>query len=59
MHLSPLLAALIAPLLGPLVAAPDTAGDLVTVYLSHDLRAADGSLLRAAGYSFQFMTRAE
>ena len=36
-----------------------TAGDLVTVYLSHDLRAADGTFLRAAGYSFQFMTRAD
>ncbi len=38
---------------------PFTAGDLVTVYLSHDLRAADGSFLRAAGYSFQFFTSSD
>lgn len=34
------------------------AGELVTVFLSHDLRAADGTFLRAAGYSWQFQTRA-
>lgn len=33
-----------------------TAGDRVTVILSHDLRGADGSSLRSAGYSFQFIT---
>ncbi|MCI0344539.1 MAG: FG-GAP-like repeat-containing protein, partial [Chloroflexi bacterium] len=32
------------------------AGDLVTVLLSHDLEALDGSPLRAAGYGFQFRT---
>lgn len=34
------------------------AGEVVTVFLSHDLRAADGTFLRAAGYSWQFQTRA-
>ncbi len=33
------------------------AADLVTVFCAHDLVAADGSPLRAAGYSWQFMTR--
>jgi hypothetical protein len=33
-----------------------TAGDRVTVVLSHDLTGADGTKLRAAGYSFQFWT---
>ncbi|MFM9996203.1 MAG: FG-GAP-like repeat-containing protein [Phycisphaerales bacterium] len=32
-------------------------GELVTVYLSHDLRGADGAPLRSAGYSFQFYAR--
>jgi hypothetical protein len=36
-----------------------TSGDRVTVVLSHDLRAADGSTLRKEGYSFQFSTRAQ
>ena len=35
---------------------PFTAGDLVTVILSHDIQAADGTPLREAGYSFQFWT---
>ncbi len=34
------------------------AGDLVTVLLSHDLEALDGSPLRAAGYGFQFRAAA-
>lgn len=34
-----------------------SAGELATVYLSHNLRAADGTFLRAAGYSFQFWVR--
>jgi hypothetical protein len=32
------------------------AGDRVTVVMSHDLTGADGTKLRAAGYSFQFWT---
>ena len=36
---------------------PFTAGDLVTVYLSEGLAAADGSSMRGAGYTFQFWTR--
>lgn len=36
---------------------PFTAGEIVTVTLSHDLMASDGSPLRAAGYSYQFFTR--
>jgi len=35
-----------------------TAGDLVTVILANTLAAADGSPMRAAGYSYQFWTRA-
>ncbi len=38
--------------------APFSAGEQVMVILSQDLEAADGSTLRAAGYSFQFWTRA-
>ncbi|MFG0286142.1 MAG: FG-GAP-like repeat-containing protein [Phycisphaerales bacterium JB039] len=34
------------------------AADVVTVFCSHDLVGADGSPLREAGYSFQFLTRA-
>ena len=37
---------------------PFFAGEQVMVILSHDIEAADGSPLRAAGYSFQFWTRA-
>jgi hypothetical protein len=33
-------------------------GESVTVILSHDVQAADGSPLRSAGYSWQFTTRA-
>lgn len=33
-----------------------SAGELVTVTLSHDIAAMDGSPLRSAGYSFQFWT---
>lgn len=36
---------------------PFTAGDLITVYLSDGLAAADGSPMRAAGYTYQFWTR--
>ncbi len=36
-----------------------SAGELVTVYLSHNLRGADGAFLRAAGYSFQFWARTQ
>jgi hypothetical protein len=32
------------------------AGEAVTVYMSRNLRAADGTFLRAAGYSWQFTT---
>ncbi|MCP3906023.1 MAG: hypothetical protein GY715_20570 [Planctomycetes bacterium] len=35
-----------------------SAGETVSVVLSHDLRGADGSSLRPEGYSFQFWTRA-
>lgn len=35
-----------------------SAGELVTVMLSHDIAAMDGSPLRAAGYTFQFWTNA-
>jgi hypothetical protein len=35
---------------------PWASGDRVTVVLSHDLQATDGSKLRGAGYSFQFWT---
>ncbi len=35
-----------------------SSGEQVMVILSHDIHAADGSPLRAAGYSFQFWTRA-
>jgi FG-GAP-like repeat/Divergent InlB B-repeat domain len=38
---------------------PFSAGEMVTVFLSHDLRATDGSFLRGAGYSFQFWVRAQ
>jgi hypothetical protein len=34
-----------------------SAGEVVTVYLSHDIQAQDGGFLRPAGYSFQFWTR--
>lgn len=37
---------------------PFSAGESVLVVLSHDLRAADGSSLRAEGYSWQFWTKA-
>jgi len=37
---------------------PRTSGESVMVMLSHDLRAADGSFLRAAGYSYVYWTRA-
>ncbi len=37
---------------------PFFAGEQVMVILSHDIEAADGSPLRAEGYSFQFWTRA-
>jgi hypothetical protein len=33
---------------------PFAAGDVVTVFMSHDLRAADGSFLRQAGYTLMF-----
>ncbi len=36
---------------------PFISGDLVTVFLSHDLAAADGSPMRSAGYVWQFYTR--
>ncbi len=32
-------------------------GEVVTVYISHNLRAADGQFMRGAGYSFQFTSR--
>jgi hypothetical protein len=35
---------------------PFSAGEFVFVNLSHDMKAADTSSLRAAGYAFQFMT---
>jgi hypothetical protein len=35
-----------------------SAGEQVMVFLSHDIEAADGTFLRAGGYSFQFWTRA-
>lgn len=35
---------------------PFSAGEFVTVNLSHDLEAADGSPFRAAGYAFRFWT---
>ncbi|MCB1037813.1 MAG: VCBS repeat-containing protein, partial [Acidobacteria bacterium] len=38
--------------------APLSAGERVMVILSHDLRAPDGSFLRAGGYSFQYWTAA-
>ncbi len=38
---------------------PFAAGEMVTVFVSHDLEAADGSRLRPAGYSFQFWVRAQ
>ncbi len=34
-----------------------SAGELVTVYLSNAIRGEDGTSLRAAGYSFQFMVQ--
>ena len=37
---------------------PFSAGENVMVVLSHDIKAADGSSLRSAGYSWQFWTRA-
>ncbi len=37
---------------------PFSAGELVTVFLSHDIEAADNTTLRAGGYSFQFWTKA-
>lgn len=37
---------------------PLSAGEQVMVVLSHDIRAADGSFLRGAGYSWQFWTAA-
>jgi len=37
-------------------AGPFAAGEVVSVNLSHDIRGADLSPLRAAGYAFQFMT---
>ncbi|MHC5003432.1 MAG: FG-GAP-like repeat-containing protein, partial [Planctomycetota bacterium] len=40
-------------------AKPFSAGELVTVYLSHDLRGADDAPLRDGGYCFQFWTRAD
>jgi hypothetical protein len=36
-----------------------SAGEQVTVHLSHDIQAADGASLRSAGYSFQFWTAAK
>jgi hypothetical protein len=39
-------------------ASPLSAGERVMVILSHDIRGADGTSLRAAGYSFQYWTRA-
>lgn len=36
---------------------PFSAGEMVTVLLSHDLLAADSSPLRSAGYAYQFWTR--
>ncbi|NOT00611.1 MAG: hypothetical protein HOP29_08290 [Phycisphaerales bacterium] len=36
---------------------PYTSGEAVMVILSHDLKAADGTPLRSAGYSYQFFTR--
>jgi hypothetical protein len=38
---------------------PFSSGELVTVNLSRNLRAADGSFLRSAGYAFQFMVRTQ
>lgn len=38
---------------------PLSAGERVMVILSHDIRAADGGALRAAGYSFQYWTVAK
>jgi tRNA threonylcarbamoyladenosine modification (KEOPS) complex Pcc1 subunit len=38
--------------------APLSAGERVMVVLSHSIRAADGSPLRAAGYSYQYWTAA-
>ncbi len=37
---------------------PFSAGELVLVVLSHDLAGSDGTVLRAAGYCFQFWTAA-
>lgn len=37
--------------------APFSAGESVTVNLSHDIAGADGSRLRAAGYAFRFVIR--
>jgi hypothetical protein len=37
---------------------PFSAGEQVMVVLSHDLAGTDGAFLRAAGYSYQFWTRA-
>ncbi len=38
---------------------PFSAGELVTVNLSHDLVAADSSPMRSAGYAFQFLIQVE
>ena len=38
-------------------AKPFSAGELVLVNLSHDVRAADTTPLRSAGYAFQFTIR--
>lgn len=37
---------------------PFSAGEQVMVVLSHDIEAADGTFVRAGGYSYQFWTRA-
>lgn len=36
-----------------------SAGEMVTVFLSHDIEASDGTFLRSAGYSFQFWTASQ
>jgi VCBS repeat protein/Big-like domain-containing protein len=42
--------------IGFVPSSPFSAGEVVWVNLSHDLRGLDGSRLRAAGYAFQFQT---
>ena len=44
------------------VLTPDnalSAGENVMVFVSHDVRGADGSPMREAGYSYQFWTKSQ